>query len=87
MYLYSREVTLNSPLAALTAKSIADHLSGVRGREVALYAAVYSPGWGCVAFTSWWEDLGSLDDAVTEASQDAKYMLSLIHISEPTRQP
>ena len=81
MYLYSREVTLTSPLAALTAKSIADHLSAVRGREVALYAAVYSPGWGRVAFTSWWEDLASLDAAVTEASQDQKYMEMSMELS------
>jgi len=74
MYLYSREITLSNPLAALTAKEIAEHLSATRNSEVALYAVAYSPGWGRVTFSSWWEDMASLDAAMLEANEDAKYL-------------
>ncbi len=74
MYLYSREITLNNPLGALTAKEIADHLSAARNSEVALYAVAYSPGWGRVTFSSWWEDMATLDAALLAANDDAKYM-------------
>ena len=74
MFLYSREVTLSSPLALPSAKAISEHLSNVRGRELAVYAPAYSSNWGRIAFTSWWEDLASLDAALLAASEDSKYM-------------
>jgi hypothetical protein len=74
MYLYSREVSLNSPMAYPAAKAISEHLSNARGNELAVYAPAYSPNWGRIGFTSWWEDLASLDAAILAASEDAKYM-------------
>ena len=86
MYLFNRRTRLaggNGTAGIEWATSIAAKVTELTGQEIQLWATVYSPGFGTISWTSWFEDLAALekvgdtmqaDSAMTKlADQGAKY--------------
>jgi hypothetical protein len=86
MYLFNRRTRLtggNGSTGIEWATSIAAKVKEVTGHEVQLWATVFSPGFGTISWTAWFDDLAALekvgdtlqgDSSMTKLSdQGAKY--------------
>ena len=86
MYLFNRRTRLvggNGTAGLEWATSIAEKVTELTGQEIQLWANVYSPAYGTISWTSWFEDLAALEkvgdtltanSAMTKlADQGAKY--------------
>jgi hypothetical protein len=74
MYLMSRSAQLTGDQGLAWARSMRDLVTETAGHEVQLWARTLSPGFGTVSWTSWWEDLPSMETAFAKLVVDAKYM-------------
>ena len=74
MYLYSRQTRVNSFDAVAWATATASAGQSVTGVETQVWGAVYSPGFGTIAWTSWYEDFVALETATTALMEDEAYM-------------
>ncbi len=64
MYLFSRRTRLsggNGTAGVEWAQSIANKVKELTGTEIQLWSTVYSPGFGTISWTGWFEDLQSLE--------------------------
>ncbi len=64
MYLFTRRTRLTGGdgAAGVTwAASIASKVKEVTGHEIELWGTVYSPGFGTISWTGWFEDLAALE--------------------------
>lgn len=73
MYLFTRQARLLGADGIKWATTIRDHVASVTESEIQLWATTLSPGFGTVAWTSWWDDLGSLSSSFAKLVGDAKY--------------
>ncbi len=74
MYLMSRNARLTGGKGLEWARSMRDLVTETAGHEFQLWARTLSPGFGTVSWTSWWEDLSSLESAFATLVGDAKYI-------------
>jgi hypothetical protein len=72
MYLLSRSAQLTGAKGMDWARSMRDTVAGSLG-QCQLYTRALSPAFGTVAWTTWWEDLGSMEAAFAQLAGDAKY--------------
>jgi hypothetical protein len=56
------------------ASTIRDRASEVLGTEVGLWANTLSPAFGTLTWTSWWNDLSSLQNQMLKLSADKSYI-------------
>lgn len=76
MYLFSRRTRLaggNGMAGVEWAVGIAAKVKEVTGHDVQLWANVYSPGWGTVSWTAWFDSLTSLEAMGDQLGADAGY--------------
>ncbi|MFI5034906.1 MAG: hypothetical protein ACHQFZ_01720 [Acidimicrobiales bacterium] len=69
----SRGAQLSGAKGFEWARSMRDRVTDTLGHEVQLWARALSPGFGTVSWTSWWEDLTSMENAFAKLAVDAKY--------------
>jgi hypothetical protein len=77
MYLFSRRARLvgGDGMAGIEwAAEICGKVKEVTGQEVQLWATVYSPGFGTVSWTAWFEDLAHLETVRDKLQADAAYL-------------
>ncbi len=75
MYLFTRQGRLTRGVeGAQWAAAIRDHASKIIENDVGLWATVYSSAAGTMTWTSWWNDLGSLDAAMRRLTGDQHYV-------------
>ena len=70
MYLFSRTTRLTSPAALEWAVDIGALAGEVSGQHIDLWGTAYSPGFGTIAWTAWFEQLSALQ-AMTEALESS----------------
>jgi hypothetical protein len=73
MYLFSRRTRLtdgNGTAGVEWAQSIAGKVKELTGQEIQLWGSVYSPGFGTISWTGWFEDLTSLEDVGNKLQAD-----------------
>jgi hypothetical protein len=64
MYLFNRRTRLvggNGTAGLEWATAITEKATAITGQEIQLWATVYSPAYGTISWTSWFEDLTSLE--------------------------
>jgi hypothetical protein len=66
MYLFSRTTRLSSPSGLEWAAGIGALAGEISGQQIDLWGTVYSPGYGTIAWTAWFEQLSALQ-AMSEA--------------------
>lgn len=74
MYLYSRRARINSFDGVAWATDTAAAAQATTGVESQVWGAVYSAGFGTIAWTSWYDDLVALEAATNAMMGDAAYM-------------
>lgn len=74
MYLYTRQARINSFDGVAWATETAAAVQAATGAESQVWGAVYSAGFGTIAWTSWYEDLVALEAATNAMMGDAAYM-------------
>lgn len=74
MYLYSRRARINSFDGVAWATDTAAAFQSASGIESQVWGAVYSAGFGTIAWTSWYEDLVALEASTDALMGDAAYM-------------
>jgi hypothetical protein len=77
MYLFSRRGRLaggNGTAGIEWASSIGAKVKDITGHEVQLWANVFSPGWGTVSWTAWFENLASLEAVGDKIQVDSSYL-------------
>lgn len=74
MYLYSRRARVNSFDAVAWALETAARSSEVTGTDSQVWGAVYSPGFGTIAWTSWHENFAALEASTNALMADEAYM-------------
>jgi hypothetical protein len=74
MYLFTRQGRIRGAEGLQWAATIRDRASEVIGNEVGLWATTLSPAFGTVTWTSWWSDLGALQNQTAKLSTDKKYL-------------
>jgi hypothetical protein len=74
MYLFTRQGRIRGAEGLKWAATIRDRASEVVGIEVSLWANTLSPAFGTLTWTSWWDNLGSLQNQLMKLSTDATYM-------------
>ncbi len=74
MYLYTRQARVNSFDAVAWAVETAGALQAASGVESQVWGAVYSPGFGTIAWTSWYENFAALEAATNAMMADEAYM-------------
>lgn len=74
MYLYSRRMRVNSFDAVAWATDTAAAHQAASGVEMQVWGAVYSAGFGTIAWTAWHESFAALDAATDAAMADGAYM-------------
>jgi hypothetical protein len=78
MYLFSRECVVASPEAMAPAKAISDYVTGSRDRELALYSIAYGAAWNRLTFSTWVDDLATMEESTATLAADAKYLELLL---------
>jgi hypothetical protein len=73
MYLYVRSRQLQNDADVDWAAAVRARMAEVTGNDVRLWEKAYSPGTGTVRWTSWWDDLATLDRAVGGLRDDDAY--------------
>ena len=74
MYLFNRRTRLvggNGSAGIEWATSIAAKVKEVTGQDIQLWATVYSPGFGTIAWTGWFDDLSALEKVGDTLQGDA----------------
>jgi hypothetical protein len=64
MYLFTRRTRLaggNGPAGIEWASQITSKVKEVSGHDVQLWSTVFSPGFGTISWTAWFDDLASLE--------------------------
>lgn len=74
MYLYSRRARVNSFDAVAWATDTAAAAQATTGVEMQVWGAVYSAGFGTIAWTSWHESFAALEAASNAMMGDESYM-------------
>jgi hypothetical protein len=77
MYLFSRRARLragNGMAGIEWASEVCAKVRAVTGQEVQLWATVYSPGFGTLSWTAWFEDLAHLETVGDKLQADAAYL-------------
>lgn len=74
MYLYTRRARINSFDGVAWATETAAAAHAASGVEMQVWAAVYSAGFGTIAWTSWHDDLVGLEASTDALMGDAAYM-------------
>lgn len=74
MYLYTRRARINSFDGVAWATGTAAAAQSASGVEMQVWGAVYSAGFGTIAWTSWFEDLVALEASSNALMGDAAYM-------------
>lgn len=74
MFLFTRQAQLIGTDAASWATSIGARAAKVTEHEVGVYARVYSPGFGTVVWSSWWDDLEVMSSSFAKLVADNKYL-------------
>ncbi len=74
MYLYSRRARINSFDGVAWATETAAAFQSASGVETQVWGAVYSAGFGTIAWTSWYEDLIALEASTNALMGAAAYM-------------
>jgi hypothetical protein len=70
MYLFTRTTRLSSPAALQWAADVGALAGEISGQQIDLWGTVYSPGFGTIVWTAWFEQLGALQ-AMTEALESS----------------
>lgn len=73
MYLMSRSAQLSSAEGYEWARSMRDLVTETMGHEVSLWTHTLSPAFGTVSWTSWWEDLSTMESSFAKLVGDPKY--------------
>lgn len=76
MYLFSRRTRLvggNGTAGLEWATAIAEKVTAITGHEVQLWATVYSPAYGTISWTAWFEDLAALEKLGDTLTADAAF--------------
>ncbi len=73
MYLYVRSLQLQNDADVDWAEAVRARTAEVTGNDVRLWQKVYSPGAGTVRWTSWWDNLATLDRALGAVRADTVY--------------
>ena len=74
MYLFNRRTRLlggNGTTGIEWATKVAAKVTEVTGHEIQLWATVYSPGYGTISWTGWFEDLAALEKVGDTLQADA----------------
>lgn len=74
MYLYSRRARIGSFDGVAWATETAAASQAASGVESQVWAAVYSPGFGTIAWTTWFDDLAALETSTNALMADEAYM-------------
>jgi hypothetical protein len=77
MYLFSRRTRLgggNGTAGLEWAVSMVAKVNEITGHEIQLWGNVYSPGYGTVSWTGWFEDLSSLEALGDKLEADPGYL-------------
>jgi len=74
MYLYSRRTRVNSFDAVAWATDTAAAAQVATGVEMQVWGAVYSAGFGTIAWTAWYEHFAALEAATNAMMADDAYM-------------
>lgn len=74
MYLYSRRARVNSFDAVAWAIETAGASHAASGVETQVWGAVYSPGFGTIAWTSWHENFAALEASTNSIMASEDYM-------------
>ncbi len=77
MYLFSRRTRLaggNGTAGVEWAVQIGAKVTAITGRDVQLWANAYSPGFGTIAWTAWFEDLTALESMGDQINADGSFM-------------
>jgi hypothetical protein len=74
MYLFTRQARLTGADAMSWATTIGARAAKVTEHEVGVYARTYSPAFGTVVWTSWWDDLGTMSSSFAKLVEDNKYL-------------
>ncbi len=77
MYLFSRRTHLaggNGMAGIEWAMGIGAKVTEITGTEVQLWANAYSPGFGTLTWTAWFEDLTSLESMGDQINADASFL-------------
>lgn len=74
MLLYSRRMRINSFDGVAWANEVASAFETTTGVESQVWGAVYSAGFGTIAWTSWYEDFVALEASTNAMMADAAYM-------------
>lgn len=77
MYLFSRRTRLaggNGMEGLAWATSMVAKVKEITGQEIQLWGTVYSPGFGTVSWTGWFEDLASLEALGDKLQADPGYL-------------
>jgi hypothetical protein len=70
MYLFTRRVRLSHAAGVQWALDITTKVHQVTGQDVELWGTVYSPGYGTITWTAWFEDLPHLETFGDKLSAD-----------------
>ena len=82
MYLFSRRAHLTGTESLEWAIAITARAGEATSNVTQLWASAYSAGVGDVTWTSWWEDLGSMEAAFAKLQADAVYLGLVAEASE-----
>ena len=74
MYLFTRQGRIRGVEGLKWAATIRDRAGEVLGNEVSLWATTLSSAFGTLTWTSWWQDLSTLQNETAKLSTDKKYM-------------
>lgn len=73
MYLFTRRARLNHAAGVQWATAITEHVRRTTGQDVGLWSTVYSPAYGTITWTSWFEDLPHLESFGDKLAADETY--------------
>jgi hypothetical protein len=76
MYLFTRRTRLaggNGMAGVEWAGSICAKVKELTGQEIELWASVFSPGYGTISWTGWFEDLASLEAVGDKLEADPSF--------------
>lgn len=77
MYLFSRRTRLaggHGTAGVEWAAGIGAKVTEITGHDVQLWANVYSPGYGTITWTAWFEDLAALESMGDQLAAEPSYM-------------
>jgi hypothetical protein len=74
MYLFSRQARLNSMEGVTWAANIGKVAADLSEHEVGLWMRAYSPGFGVVVWTSWWDNLAAMESGFAKFATNEKYL-------------